>query len=380
MIIEVHKNIYLKEIPLPNNPLRALNSYIIVSKDKNLIIDTGFNREECRTALMEGIAQLNLNFNNTYLLVTHLHADHSGLAAELTQEGIKVYAGEIDGEMMNQMRRQDYWDNLNRYKILFDLEKDNVSFTHHPGYKYCPKEAIDFIPLKEGDVLEIGDYNFEIVDIPGHTPGHIGLYERQHRLFFGGDHVLDNITPNIAFWGFDQDILSIYFESLKKVYELDVDYLFPAHRGIIRNHKKRIKELLLHHEERLEEIKSLIKEEYISARDVASRMEWDIRAKGWEDFPNPQKWFATGEAMSHLEHLVYIGEASKIEKGGILLYNLIDGRDICPICGKRNNCQRNEEECWCYNMEIPTYILELVPEDKKGKACICKACIEKYSK
>lgn len=84
--------------------------------------------------------------------------------------------------------------------------------------------------------------------------------------------------------------------------------------------------------------------------------------------------------MSHLEHLVYIGEASKIEKGGILLYNLIDGRDICPICGKRNNCQRNEEECWCYNMEIPTYILELVPEDKKGKACICKACIEKYSK
>jgi hypothetical protein len=34
---------------------------------------------------------------------------------------------------------------------------------------------------------------------PGHSPGHIGLYERKHRLFFCGDHILDRITPNNTF-------------------------------------------------------------------------------------------------------------------------------------------------------------------------------------
>jgi hypothetical protein len=51
----------------------------------------------------------------------------------------------------------------------------------------------------------------------------------------------------------------------------------------------------------------------------------------------------------------------------------------CPICGKDNNCQ-HDENCWCQTVEIPKYILELVPEDKKGKSCICKSCIEKYKK
>lgn len=322
MIKEVYPNIYLNEIPLPNNPLRALNSYIIVSEDKNLIIDTGFNREECREALMNGIEELNLSLDNTYLLVTHLHADHSGLAAELNQKGTKVYAGAIDGEMINQMSKPSYWENFNEYKISFDLEKDNLSFHDHPGYKYCPKEDIDFISLKEGDILNIGDYSFEIIDIPGHTPGHIGLYERRHKLFFGGDHVLDSITPNIAFWGFGEDILATYFESLKKIYDYNIDYLFSSHRNIVRDHKGRIDELLAHHKERLEEIKGIIEEDYITVRDVASKMHWDIRAKSWGDFPNPQKWFATGEAMSHLEHLVYIGQAKKVEKEGILYYRI----------------------------------------------------------
>ncbi|MCR2045192.1 MBL fold metallo-hydrolase [Anaerosalibacter massiliensis] len=62
-----------------------------------------------------------------------------------------------------------------------------------------PKESIDFIPLEEGNKIEIGDYSFEVVDIPGHTPGHIGLYERDKKIFFCGDYVLDRITPNIAF-------------------------------------------------------------------------------------------------------------------------------------------------------------------------------------
>ena len=52
---------------------------------------------------------------------------------------------------------------------------------------------------------------------------------------------------------------------------------------------------------------------------------------------------------------------------------------ICPICGKDNNCHHGESSCWCSTIKVPKHVLDLVPEDKKGKACICKECIEKYS-
>ena len=52
---------------------------------------------------------------------------------------------------------------------------------------------------------------------------------------------------------------------------------------------------------------------------------------------------------------------------------------ICPICGKDNNCQHGKADCWCNTVKIPKSILEMIPNDKKDKACICKSCIDKYS-
>lgn len=323
MITEVYKNIYKNEITLPKNPLRALNSYIILSEDRNLIIDTGFNSKECREAFMEGIKELNLDLSKTDLLVTHLHADHSGLAAALNKEGVRVYAGKIDGKMINAMSSKSYWNKFEKYKVMFDLEKDNISFDDHPGYKYCPKETIDFISLEEGDTINVGEYSFKVVDIPGHTPGHIGLYEEKHKLFFCGDHILKRITPNITFWGFDKgDILNTYFNSLNKVYNYEIDHLFSAHRELLSSHKERINELLEHHKNRLEEIMDILKEGKKTVRDTAASMQWQLRYDSWEEFPNPQKWFASGEAMSHLEHLTAIGKVKRSEENGILYYEL----------------------------------------------------------
>jgi hypothetical protein len=53
---------------------------------------------------------------------------------------------------------------------------------------------------------------------------------------------------------------------------------------------------------------------------------------------------------------------------------------ICPLCGKDNNCQHGQGGCWCDSIKFPKYILDMVPADKKGKACICKSCLEKYQK
>lgn len=63
-----------------------------------------------------------------------------------------------------------------------------------------------------------------------------------------------------------------------------------------------------------------------------------------------------------------------------MLLPLTEMEKTCPICGKPNNCQHGTGSCWCQEVKVPEYIIEMVPEDKKGKVCICKDCIEKYTK
>lgn len=323
MLKEVYKNIYVNEIPLPKNPLKAIKSYIIKSKDKNLIIDTGFNIEECRDVFFKGIEELKLDFNKTELFLTHLHSDHSGMASELFKKGVKIYASEKDGQLINKMTTTEYWENFEKRKVCFDLEKDNVSYSNHPGYKYCPREKMNFTFLKDGDKLEVGEYNFKVIDISGHTPGQIGLYDKEHKIFFCGDHILDRITPNITFWSFEMDALKVYFENLNKIYDYDIKYLFTAHRSDVSDHKQRINEIFHHHNERINEILDIVKNEKKSPRDIATEMTWAIRCKDWDDFPNSQKWFAVGEVMAHLQYLKNLGKVKEDIINNVMYYKAI---------------------------------------------------------
>lgn len=57
MINEVYPNIYLNKIPqLTINPKSFTNSYIILSKPRNIVIDTGYNQKESREAIMFQLA------------------------------------------------------------------------------------------------------------------------------------------------------------------------------------------------------------------------------------------------------------------------------------------------------------------------------------
>ncbi len=58
---------------------------------------------------------------------------------------------------------------------------------------------------------------------------------------------------------------------------------------------------------------------------------------------------------------------------------LTEEEKTCPLCGKDNLCKHGESTCWCTRTVVPKHVIDLVPEDKKGKACICQACVEKYS-
>ncbi|HVJ48675.1 MBL fold metallo-hydrolase [Desulfitobacterium sp.] len=225
MVIEVYPQIYLNEIPLPKFQLKAIHSYIVLSDQRNLIIDTGLNTEQGRAAIIQGIRELNVDLSKTDLMLTHMHPDHVGMASFLQEQGAAVYMSQVDGELINPVySRTSKTPAAKLYEVL-SAEKDFIPALDDEFGDNSTANVV-FYPVREGNTICVGDYVFEIIATPGHTPGHIGLYEKKHKLFFCGDHILEHINPSVMFWSYEQDMLGMYMNSLEKVRALDVDYLY----------------------------------------------------------------------------------------------------------------------------------------------------------
>ena len=303
MIDEILPNLFRIKIPLPRNPLKYLNSYVIKGGERNLLIDTGFNRKECLDAMQEGLRQLDVDLRETDFFIAHMHADHYGLAAKLATDASKVY-----------FNRPEWggWEAMIQQAGLNGFPEDalRAALHNHPGYKYGSEMPPELTTLKEGETIRVGDYVFEALDTPGHAIGHTCLYERAKKILVSGDHILNDITPNIQCWFRDDNPLDKYLSSLDKVYDLEVDQVLPGHRRLFNDHKERIKELKRHHQKRAEEVLLVLKRGSKNAFQVAAEMSWDLDCESWDQFPIAQKWFATGEAIAHLRYLEEKGMVS----------------------------------------------------------------------
>lgn len=160
-------------MPLPGNPLKALNSYFIRGRDRSLLIDTGFNREECRTALFKGLESLGASLDKTDIFITHMHADHCGLVSAAAREKNTVYCGEVDSKRINWSLSQNFWKENYTFtgSYGFPLQEFGAALFKHPAQKYNLDREHDFSIVGEGDVLEAGDYRFVVVETPGTRRG-----------------------------------------------------------------------------------------------------------------------------------------------------------------------------------------------------------------
>ena len=330
MIKEVAKDIYTFEVKLPNNPLKALNVYVVKGGDRTVVFDTGFNAEESKMDLLNGLEALDLKIEDVEVVLTHLHSDHVGLVNLVADAGCKIYAGKVDGQLINQMVTNEYWDNLEAMIPLYGMEEDEIMTDENPGYRHRLTKTIDYVELKIADFFEVGDYCFEILDLSGHTPGHLGFYDKEAQIILSADTILDPITPNITFWGFEYpDILNTYVETLYRLQKLKIDQALATHRKIITNHVERIDELVLHHDERLQEIlDAMNNEEDYTVREISANISWRIRADNWDEFPKSQKWFATGETMAHLHRLVNTECVSMTEREGTLYFKKLQNKIV----------------------------------------------------
>ena len=302
MCEEILPNLFRNKIPLPESPLKYLNSYIIKDPERSLIIDTGLNRKECLEAMHKGLDTLGIDLSKSDIFITHLHADHFGLVSELATDSTNIFFSRPDKELMES------WEGFGAMvehagQNGFPEDQLKAAIDKHPGARY----GSDWIPetkvLDDGDVIDVGVYHFKCVATPGHTMGHTCLYEPDKKILVAGDHILIDITPNIQCWSNTDNHLKHYLASLDKVHKLQVDLVLPGHRRLIDNHRARIEELKKHHALRLDEVLAILKDSCMSAYEVASHMSWDIDCERWDQFPVAQKWFATGEALAHLRYL-----------------------------------------------------------------------------
>lgn len=320
---EVYPNIYQIKIPLMHSPLKELNCYMIRGESRNLVIDTGFNQPEGEAALLSALKELNFDLDNTDTFITHLHSDHSGLVCTLKTPQNKAYASKIDGDFINSLLTEEYWQDFDERNSAmgFPIE-ETLDYAQHPAYMYRLNKTVEFTHVEEGDVISIGDYHFTIIDMAGHTPGQVGLYEKTHKLCFCADHILTKITPNIISWDTEHDYLGIFLTNLRKVKEMQIQHLFGGHRALVPDHRIRVDELLAHHESRLNEVLEALKIGSKNVYETACYMKWDFAGGNFADFPIQQKWFAASEAFAHLQHLLFEGTITCTTSEGILIYHL----------------------------------------------------------
>lgn len=321
MVQEIRPDLFLIEVPLPNSPLKYLNSYVVRSGERNLIIDTGLNRKTCLDALNSGLKALGIDLARTDFFITHLHADHFGLVSKLATPTSQVFFNRPDAEIIEA---KGWWEPMlaaaGRYG--FPQAQLRNAIEQHPGYKH----GTDWVPelkiLMDGDIIDVGGYHFECVHTPGHSMGHTCLYDADRKILVAGDHILIDITPNIQCWSEGSNPLADYIHSLDRVFDLDIDLVLPGHRRLIHDHRARITELKQHHQARCQEILEILANDRLNAYETAAKMSWDIKSDSWEDFPIAQKWFATGEAIAHLHYLEAKGRIKRQAENAHFVFGL----------------------------------------------------------
>ncbi len=324
MITEILPGFYQLQVPFPNNPLRNINIHVIKSDGSALMVDTGINLEETRNAILAGLQEIKVDLKRTDFFITHMHPDHTGLLARLSKNSSTIYMSQTDAALFRNYIAGGNWEERIKTSTRFGFPKDDlIAMGNYPMFGERERTENDLHFVAEDDIIPIGSYRFRCIETPGHTRGHVCLYEPDKKILLSGDHILQDISPNVSSLASGGNPLADYLNSLDKVYRLDVTLVLPGHRRSFSDIKERINELRHHHEVRAVEALSIVKKEKLNAYQVASRMTWDMNHHNWNTSPVYQRMFAMGEALAHLKYLVSEGKVVEEQKETEITYSAV---------------------------------------------------------
>ena len=266
------------------------------------LVDTGLGMRDPEAQWAPVLRELDAPIER--IVVTHLHPDHLGGAADVAAvTGAPVLQGRED---YVQARRA--WgperspEQLAAFMVEHGMPPGEVEGAVEESMKLGKRVHW----VRDPQLLEPGDAvdGWRVELLRGHADGHIVLV-RDDGVLIAGDTILGQITPNVGLYPNSRpDPLADYFVSLNRLVELAPRVAFPGHGRPIDDVAGRARSILEHHRERLDRAEQ--------ALDGTPRSAYDVSLTLFEDELSPsQRRFALAESLAHLERLVASGRARR---------------------------------------------------------------------
>lgn len=208
------------------HPFIRCNIWHVRGRDRDLLIDTGLgicNLAEFAKDILD---------KPVTAVATHYHYDHTGSMAEFDARIIHRREARLmaDGENFAELRTANFGADFVRKMDRAGYNLPELLITALPRAGYDPDAyAIEGAPatrtVEAGDVVETGDRAFEIIDLPGHSPGSMGLWEAASGTLFSGDALYDGpLLDELE----DSDIAA-YIETVRRLREMPVSVVHAGH-------------------------------------------------------------------------------------------------------------------------------------------------------
>ncbi|WP_428033427.1 MBL fold metallo-hydrolase [Amphritea sp.] len=212
------------------NPLIRCNIWHIRGRDADLLVDSGMGICSLKQAASD------LFERSITAVATHTHHDHVGSLHEFSVRVVhRLEAPSMcSGAHKLSLLTADYPDDMK--KALADVgcplpEHSLLSAYPEKGFNPANVTLQGIEPTRlvdEGDRIDLGDLNFEILHLPGHSPGSIALWEEKMGWFFSGDAIYDGpLLDNIS-----GACVEDYLVTMERLLKLPVQSVYPGHDEI----------------------------------------------------------------------------------------------------------------------------------------------------
>ncbi len=283
--------------------------------DRTGLVDTGIRHPKTRDDLLCGLRTLGIERADVDLIVvTHAHVDHHGLAGDFAGSDVLVGRRDLDRvrEFSKSVRAdlEDVHGLLEPWGVPASLagSLDDL-FGVFLGMAGSVPDAVGV----DGTAVLGGlGPDLQVIELPGHTEGLIGLFRAADGLLISSDHLLSDITPNpglyISEGGKARSGLPDYVRSLATVRDLPVRRALPGHGPSFGDVPSRIDAILAHHEIRLEDVR---------AAAGRGRTIFEISARMFPGLGADHSYLALREVYGHVEILLEQGRLVRRREGPV---------------------------------------------------------------
>ncbi|MBN1152944.1 MAG: MBL fold metallo-hydrolase [Dehalococcoidia bacterium] len=327
--MEIVTGVHQLRIPFPEGIDRHTNAYVVEGNRGSILVDCGWDSSEAIWAFREELRVERLSFEEiNWVVVTHVHPDHFGLAAKLRELcGAKIVMHRADAELI-QSRYVDY-------QGLIDSTGAMLQAAGVPEHEVCELRdasvwTAQFVTaiepdvlVDDGDTVSNGTFQLEVMHTPGHTPGHICLYDPRKRRLFSGDTVLFETIPHVGLNPQSgTDPISDYMQSLEYLGQKSVSFVFPGHGPVFNSLVIRTEEILRTLGAREHQVLEVLEEGLKTVYEVTCELPW--RSNGAEtsyaDMSPRERRAAVLEIAAWISHLKEDGKVAPLQKSGQTVY------------------------------------------------------------